>query len=161
MKRLCAIAIGLVLSIAAPGLATADTRPALTGQQAIEYVIQRGLSQRGVPYTYGGGTVTGPSRGTDPATGTVGFDASGLVQYAFAAVGLKLPRSSGEQYKVGRKVLPAQARRGDLIFWGPDGSQSVALFLGNAQMLEATDPVVMVSQVRTTGITPYLVRIVE
>jgi hypothetical protein len=52
-----------------------------------------------------------------------------------AGVGIKMPRSSGEQYKVGRKVLPSQALPGDLIFWGPEGSQSVALFIGNGQMV--------------------------
>jgi len=161
MRRIYALAISLALLMATPGLATADTGPPLTSQQAIDYVIARGLSQRGVPFVYGGGNAAGPSRGTDPLVNTVGFDASGLIQYAFAGVGLKLPRSSGEQYNVGRKVAPAEARRGDLIFFGPAGSQSVAMFLGNGQMLEATEPVVMVSPVRTGNMTPYLTRIFE
>jgi cell wall-associated NlpC family hydrolase len=83
------------------------------------------------------------------------------VQYAFAGVGIKLPRSSGEQYKVGRKITPDQALPGDLIFFGPDGTQSVALFLGNGQMLEATDPGVTVSPVRTNGMAPYLSRMID
>jgi cell wall-associated NlpC family hydrolase len=72
-----------------------------------------------------------------------------------------MPRSSGEQYKVGRKILPPQALPGDLIFYGPEGSQSVAMFVGNGQMVEATDPAVTVSPVRTNGMTPYLTRIIE
>ena len=194
MKRIFAVAISLAMLVATPGLATADA----TSQQAINLVIQRALSQRGVPFAYGGGNVAGPSLGTiavespapaaDPAlgadplsanTGTtglsltpvaspvaeqrvsrVGFDASGLVVYAFAGAGIKMPRSSGEQYKVGQKVLPSQALPGDLIFYGPEGSQSVALFIGNGQMIEATDPGVTVSPVRTNGMTPYLVRII-
>lgn len=159
MRRLYAIAISLALLVATPVTATADTT--LSNQQAIDYVIKRGLSQRGVPYVYGGGNALGPSRGTDPLANTVGFDASGLIQYAFAGVGLKLPRSSGEQFKVGRKIQPAQALPGDLIFFGPAGTHSVALFLGNGQMLEATDPVVTVSPVRTTTMTPYLTRIID
>jgi cell wall-associated NlpC family hydrolase len=47
-----------------------------------------------------------------------------------------------------------------LIFYGPEGSQSVALFIGNGQMVEATDPAVTVSPVRTSGMTPYLTRII-
>ncbi|HJT95456.1 MAG TPA: NlpC/P60 family protein, partial [Mycobacterium sp.] len=35
-----------------------------------------------------------------------------------------------------------------------------ALFLGNGQMLEATDPAVTVSPVRTTNLAPYLSRII-
>jgi cell wall-associated NlpC family hydrolase len=97
----------------------------------------------------------------EPRVSRVGFDSSGLVLYAFAGVGIKMPRSSGEQYKVGRKIPPSQALPGDLIFYGPDGSQSVALFVGNGQMVEATDPAVTVSPVRTNGMAPYLTRIIE
>jgi len=67
---------------------------------------------------------------------------------------------SNNPYKVGQKVLPSQALPGDLIFYGPEGSQSVALFIGNGQMVEATDPAVTVSPVRTSGMTPYLTRII-
>ncbi|REM92301.1 NlpC/P60 family protein, partial [Mycobacterium tuberculosis] len=44
------------------------------------------------------------------------------------------------------------------IFYGPEGTQSVALYLGKGQMLEVGD-VVQVSPVRTNGMTPYLVRV--
>ena len=150
MRRIYAFVVSLAVLVATPGLATADpyTRPA-RNQQVIDLVIARGLSQRGVPFSYGGGDAAGPTRGSgpaanavgldtagnvvglDPAASVVGFDASGLMVYAFAGVGIKMPRSSGEQYKVGRKILPAQALPGDLIFYGPDGNKSVAMFLGN------------------------------
>jgi cell wall-associated NlpC family hydrolase len=210
MKRVYVLVIGLVFLAAAPGMANADSYTRTPAhQQAINSVIARGLAQRGVPYTYGGGNTAGPSRGVpqppevpaDPSTGAVtglstapglnlvpapapvaptagvipgtapaqvdpnanvvGFDASGLIQYAFAGVGIKLPRSSGEQYKVGRKIPPSLALPGDLIFFGPEGTQSVALFIGNGQMLEATTPAVVVSPVRTATMTPYLTRIIE
>ena len=196
MRRIYVVMIALALLVATPGIATADS----TRQQAINAVIARALSQRGVPFAYGGGNAAGPSLGTasvdtpvaaaDAGLGTdplssnvgvpgittvpvaapvvepprvsrVGFDASGLVVYAFGGVGIKMPRSSGEQYKVGRKILPSQALPGDLIFYGPEGSQSVAIFVGNGQMVEATDPAVTVSPVRTNGMTPYLTRIIE
>jgi cell wall-associated NlpC family hydrolase len=98
--------------------------------------------------------------GVAPAPTVVGFDASGLVLYAFAGVGVKLPRSSGQQYAALQKVLPSQALPGDLIFFGPEGSDSVALFLGNGQMLEATNPGVAVSPVRTNNMAPYLGRVI-
>ena len=225
MTRIFAIAISLALLVATPGIAAADS----THQQAISAVIARALSQRGVPYAYGGGNVSGPSLGSatidtptintptigtpttapsaatglgiDPlastlgttgttgtlgTTGTapsvaapglnltplaapvlqpkvtrVGFDASGLIVYAFAGAGIKMPRTSGDQYRVGQKVLPSQALPGDLLFYGPGGTQSVAMFIGNGQMVEATDPAVTVSPVRTAGMTPYLVRIIS
>jgi cell wall-associated NlpC family hydrolase len=194
MKRIFAVMIGLAMVVMTPGLASADA----THQQAINTVIARALSQRGVPYAYGGGTISGPSLGTasvdtptatpdaalaptplpgavgatglslapvvtpavEPRVTRVGFDSSGLIVYAFAGAGIKMPRTSGDQYKVGQKVLPSQALPGDLIFYGPEGTQSVALFLGNGQMIEATDPAVTVSPVRTNGMAPYLSRII-
>ena len=110
--------------------------------------------------TVPGSTILGVAPAPTPAPSVVGFDASGIVVYAFAGAGIKLPRSSGEQYRVAQKVAPAQALPGDLIFFGPDGTQSVALFLGNSQMLEATDSGVRVSPVRTANMTPYLGRII-
>jgi cell wall-associated NlpC family hydrolase len=194
MRRMRAVVIALALLVATPGVAVADNITPWQGtrQQAVEYVIARGLAQRGVPYVYGGGDPSGPTAGarpdSTPATSAApalslgaplsplaapatptpapapvgpGFDSSGLIQYAFAGVGIKLPRSSGQQYLVGRKVSPAEARRGDLIFFGPDGSQSVALLLGNGYMLEATPPAVTVSPVRTDSMAPYLSRIID
>ncbi|WP_275572512.1 NlpC/P60 family peptidoglycan-binding protein RipD [Mycolicibacterium vanbaalenii] len=207
MRRLLVFVIGLALLLATPGLATAQPARSATNQKAVEAVIARALSQRGVPFAYGGGGASGPSKGTvavpeaepalpdqaevdaqslDLAPGlnvpsvtpnvaapipaptpapaprieVVGFDASGLMVYAYAGVGVKLPRSSGEMYKVGQKVLPAQALPGDLIFYGLEGTQSVALFIGNGQMVETTDAGVAVSSVRTKDMTPYLVRII-
>ncbi|WP_284236236.1 NlpC/P60 family peptidoglycan endopeptidase RipB [Mycobacterium antarcticum] len=133
------------------------------GKQAIEYVIRRAGTQIGVPYSWGGGSLTGPSRGIDSGAGTVGFDCSGLTRYAFAGVGVQLPRFSGAQYDAGRKIPPSQAKRGDLLFWGPGGGQHEALYLGGGQMLEAqqTGVPVKVSPVRTGGMTPYVTRIIE
>jgi cell wall-associated NlpC family hydrolase len=115
-----------------------------------------------MPYAWGGGDINGPTMGkADGDTpAVVGFDASGLIQYVYAGVGAKLPRSSGAMYNVGRKVTPAQALPADLIFYGTDGSQSVTMFLGNNQMLEVGDKGVVVSPVRTTEMAPYLVRII-
>lgn len=196
MRRIYAIALGLAVLLATPGLAHANpyATPAQR-QQAIDVVIKRALSQQGVPFTYGGGDVNGPSlppvreeprqepqiaglsaNNPDPlvpslitptapavpaAPRVAGFDASGLIVYAFGGVGIKMPRSSGEQYKVGRKVLPSQALPGDLIFYGPEGTQSVALFVGNGQMVGVTDAAVTVSPVRTNEMAPYLSRIIE
>ncbi len=137
--------------------------PRVYGRQATEYVIQRAMSQRGVPYSWGGGNAAGKSTGIDSGSGTVGFDCSGLMLYAFAGVGIKLDHYTGSQYNAGRKIPSAQARRGDMLFWGPNASQHVALYLGNGEMLEApyTGSVVKVSPVRTSGMTPYATRLIE
>ena len=137
--------------------------PRVYGRQAVEYVIRRGSSQMGVPYSWGGGTPNSPSKGIDSGANTVGFDCSGLVRYSFAGVGVLLPRFSGDQYKAGRHIPPSQAKRGDLIFYGPGGGQHVTIYLGNGQMLEASGSAgkVTVSAVRKGGMTPMLTRIIE
>ncbi|MGV0685909.1 NlpC/P60 family peptidoglycan-binding protein RipD [Mycolicibacterium thermoresistibile] len=178
MRRVFALVISLAVLVATPAVAAAYPSYPTRNHQAVKVVLERALSQQGVPFSYGGGDASGPTRGSgtaanaigldpagrvvglDPAQNIVGFDASGLMVYAFAGVGIKLPRSSGEQYKVGYKVTPDQALPGDLIFYGPEGTQSVALFLGNGQMIEATDPVVRVSPVRFDNMAPYLSRII-
>jgi cell wall-associated NlpC family hydrolase len=133
------------------------------GTQAIEYVIARGASQQGVPYSWGGGAINGPSAGVEEDAGKVGFDCSGFTRYAFAGVGVQIPKYSGDQYNAGRHIPPSQAKRGDLIFYGPGGTQHVTLYLGNGQMLEESSAAgqVTVSPVRTAGMTPYLTRIIE
>lgn len=137
--------------------------PRVYGRQATEYVIKRAMSQMGVPYSWGGGNAAGPSRGIDSGAGTVGFDCSGLMLYAFAGVGIKLDHYSGSQYNAGRKVPNSQMRRGDMLFYGPNASQHVALYLGDGQMLEApyTGSTVKISPVRTSGMTPYATRLIE
>jgi cell wall-associated NlpC family hydrolase len=137
--------------------------PRVYGRQASEYVIQRAMKQMGVPYSWGGGNAAGPSRGIDSGAGTVGFDCSGLVLHAFAGVGIKLPHYSGSQYNMGRKIPSSQMRRGDVIFYGPGGSQHVTIYLGNGQMIEApyTGSHVKISPVRTSGMTPHVVRYIE
>lgn len=125
-------------------------------------MIRRAMSQLGVPYSWGGGNANGPSRGIDQNANTVGFDCSGLMLYAFG-VGIKLEHYSGSQYNAGRKIPSSQMRRGDLIFYGPNASQHEAMYLGDGMMIEApyTGSVVKISPVRTSGMTPYVTRLIE
>src|SRR5215208_3742873 len=136
----------------APSAGVAPGR--VRGPQAIEYVIRRGASQMGVPYSWGGGKPTGP---------TTGFDCSGFTQFSFAGVGVLIPKYSGDQYNTGRKVPLSQAKRGDLLFWGPGGTQHVALYLGGGKVLEAASSAgkVSIDAVRRAGLQPYAARIIE
>jgi cell wall-associated NlpC family hydrolase len=155
---------GLGLNLGGSSTSTSPGKiPRVYGRQAAEYAIRRGSSQMGVPYSWGGGTPNGPSKGIDSGANIVGFDCSGLVRYSFAGVGVLLPRFSGDQYNAGRHIPPSQAKRGDLIFYGPNGGQHVTIYLGNGQMLEASGSAskVTVSAVRKSGMTPFLTRIVE
>jgi cell wall-associated NlpC family hydrolase len=157
------INLGGTTPAADPGNTSPSRIPRANGRQAIEYVIRRGASQMGVPYSWGGGTLQGPSKGVGDGANINGFDCSGLMRYMFAGVGVLIPRFSGDQYNFGRHIPPNEARRGDLIFYGPGGGQHVTMYLGNGQMLEASGSAgkVTVSPVRRPGMTPFLTRIIE
>ncbi|OAN28698.1 NlpC/P60 family peptidoglycan endopeptidase RipB [Mycolicibacterium iranicum] len=143
----------------APSVAPGSVR----GAAAVEHVIKRGAARLGTPYSWGGGKPTGPSLGVERGANTVGFDCSGFTQYSFAGVGVLIPKYSGDQFNTGRRVPIQQAKRGDLLFWGPGGSQHVAIYLGNGQMLESggTADRVVVSKVRMAGLQPTVQRIIE
>nr|WP_241256475.1 NlpC/P60 family protein [Rhodococcus sp. KRD162] len=147
------------------------TTPSVTGSAAVELAIDRGMSQLGVPYSWGGGDENGPTKGIRDGGvadsygdyNKVGFDCSGLMIYAFAGLGISLPHYTGYQYTAGKQVPSSEMKRGDMIFYGPNASQHVALYLGNGKMLEApqSGSVVKVSDVRYSGMTPYAVRMVS
>ncbi|QUH02778.1 C40 family peptidase [Saccharopolyspora erythraea] len=140
-----------------------------TADPKVEAVIRRALSQLGVIYAWGGGNASGPTKGirdggVADANGDfakVGFDCSGLMLYAFAAVGVELDHYSGYQYESGRKIPLDRMRRGDMIFW-QDGASThhVALYLGGGRMVEApySGARVRVTDVRYGGIAPFAVR---
>ncbi|EGD56146.1 NLP/P60 protein [Gordonia neofelifaecis NRRL B-59395] len=153
----------------APGVMGGPSQPGLRGPQAIELVVNRMKSQLGVTYAWGGGDANGPTLGIrDGGVADsygdyqkVGFDCSGLMIYGFAGVGIDLPHYTGYQYTSGPQVPLSEMKRGDMIFYGPNASQHVALILGDGTMLEApqSGDVVKISPVRTAGAMPYVVRL--
>lgn len=145
--------------------------PGSSTSAEIETAIDRGLSQLGVQYAWGGGDENGPTKGIRDGGvadsygdfNKVGFDCSGLMIYAFAGIGISLPHYTGYQYTAGEQVPSSEMQRGDMIFWGPNASQHVALYLGDGEMLEApqSGSQVKISPVRWDGMTPYAVRMVS
>ncbi|MGW0035562.1 NlpC/P60 family protein [Gordonia sp. NPDC003376] len=144
-------------------------RPGLRGPQAVEIVVNRALSQLNVPYAWGGGDANGPTQGIRDGGvadsygdyNKIGYDCSGLMIYAFAGVGIELPHYTGYQYTSGPQVPLSQMQRGDMIFYGPNASTHVAMYLGDGKMVEApqSGDVVKVSPLRTDGAMPNVVRL--
>jgi len=104
--------------------------------------VQAAEREVGVPYVWGG---------TTPA----GFDCSGLVMWAYAQVGIGLPHYSGAQYASTTHISMADIQPGDLLFYGPGGSDHVAMYVGGGSMIEApyTGASVWITGVRTSGLT--------
>ncbi|HET6703813.1 NlpC/P60 family protein [Amycolatopsis sp.] len=152
------------------GRPSSGPAPSGPAGSSIEAVIARALSKIGMPYAWGGGNASGPTRGIRDGGvadrygdyNKIGFDCSGLMIYAFAGV-RSLPHYSGYQYSSGRRVPLSQMRRGDMLFWGgPRGIHHVALYLGGGQMVEAPQSGlrVRITSVRYGGIMPYATRLI-
>ncbi|UOZ11952.1 NlpC/P60 family protein [Amycolatopsis sp. WQ 127309] len=152
------------------GRPSAGSRPSAPAGASIEAVIARALSKLGMPYAWGGGNASGPTRGIRDGGvadrygdyNKIGFDCSGLMIYAFAGV-RSLSHYSGYQYTSGRRVPLSQMRRGDMLFYGGAGGiHHVALYLGGGQMVEAPQSGlrVRIAPVRYGGIMPYATRLV-
>ena len=54
-----------------------------------------------------------------------GYDCSGLVYSTFESEGIKLPRTSYEQSKIGRLIKADDAKKGDLIFFKTNNSKQI------------------------------------
>ncbi|MGY1643097.1 NlpC/P60 family protein [Geodermatophilus sp. SYSU D00703] len=110
---------------------------------AVQTAIAAARSQRGLPYSWGGGNGSGPSYGIPPDTAIYGFDCSGLTEYAYAQAGIAIGGTSREQYWRfrDRTVAASDLRAGDLVFWGSGSAYTsiyhVALYIGGGQVIQA------------------------
>lgn len=85
----------------------------------------------GMPYAWGG---------ANPSTS---FDCSGLVQWSYGQLGVRLPRTAQMQYQATARVETADLKPGDLVFFGrtyPDPNDwitHVGIYVGDGQMINA------------------------
>ncbi|MBO4336944.1 MAG: C40 family peptidase [Lachnospiraceae bacterium] len=101
----------------------------------------------GNPYVWGGTSLT------------KGADCSGYVQSIFKKYGYSLPRTSREQAKVGTKISLADAQPGDLVFYGKGGTVNhVGIYIGNGQIVNASNRRTGIKVSNATYRTPYAVR---
>jgi cell wall-associated NlpC family hydrolase len=107
---------------AATRLAPAFT-PLLSTLQG--YLLRIAMSYVGVPYVWGG---------SSPA----GFDCSGYTWYAFARLGIAIPRTADAQFYSGRPVI-GNPSPGDLVFFQTYdyGPSHVGIYLGNGYFVNS------------------------
>jgi cell wall-associated NlpC family hydrolase len=125
----------------APGGKTATASQAATVVNAAQDMI-------GTPYSWGGGGPNGPSKGTccSPSgvsgAAVTGFDCSGLTMYAYARIGISLPRTAAQQYAASEPVKPGDIRPGDLVFYGSSAASihHVGIYVGGGWIIDAPRP---------------------
>lgn len=79
-------------------------------------------TQLGKPYVFGSGP------------GTDSFDCSDLIQWAYKQIGVKLPRVTYDQIKVGRSVKGQPLKPGDLVF---PHTGHVVMYVGGGKVIAA------------------------
>lgn len=110
-------------------------------------IASYGLKFVGNPYAYGGSSLTH------------GTDCSGFTMSVFKKFGISLPRTSGAQSRVGKKISPSSARAGDLIFYASGGRVNhVALCIGGGRVVHASNPRVGITTSNLYYRTPYCAR---
>lgn len=91
-------------------------------------IVSTARSFIGVPYSWGG---TSPQQG---------FDCSGLTMAVYKLNGLKLPRSSKDQFVVGIAISRNLLSKGDLVFFATAQGNKithVGIYTGNDQFIHA------------------------
>lgn len=108
---------------------------------AQDAVVAAARTRIGDPYEWG-------------ATGPDAFDCSGLCQWAYAQIGVAIPRTSQQQAQAGQPVSRAQLQPGDLVIYYPDASH-VALYSGNGNVISASTYGVPVAETPIDQAGPY------
>lgn len=130
---------------------TGQMRMNLTNASQIRRgLINAGSKMIGTGYAFGGGGPSGPGWGRNSrqastgilyyGAGKYGFDCSSLVQYAYAQVGLRMPRTAAQQARLGRITSIGNLKPGDLVAWGRSLSSvsHIAIYTGNGMILESS-----------------------
>jgi cell wall-associated NlpC family hydrolase len=91
-----------------------------------ERLVAVAEQQLGVPYRCGG-------------SDDRGFDCSGLVYYAHARVGIRVPRTAASQQRAAQHVPLHRLRAGDLLFFRIDGGKGdhVGIYQGDGRFIHA------------------------
>jgi murein DD-endopeptidase len=91
-----------------------------------ERIATSALAQVGHPYRYGGSTPDG-------------FDCSGLVQFAYLAAGLAVPRTTADQFRAAHDVKIGRLAPGDLLFFRIDSREitHVGIYTGDGRFVHA------------------------
>lgn len=99
-----------------------------TGATGLRHqLVETARNQLGVPYLWGG-------------TSREGFDCSGLAMTVYRVNGLRLPRSSREQFDGGKPLAQEALQEGDLVFFSTDGSgrvSHVGVYVGGGAFIHA------------------------
>ena len=87
------------------------------------------------------------------ADGPDEFDCSGLMEWGYAQIGVKIPRTSQDQARGGVAVALTDVQSGDLVFYYP-GNTHVAMATGVGTVIHSSDYGIPIREVAITAAGP-------
>ncbi|MCQ6560151.1 C40 family peptidase [Paenibacillus mendelii] len=126
IRKLVAVTLSTIIGFTTIAIGQAPKAEAATASQA-NRIISIGDNYLGVPYRFGARSGI-----------TSAFDCSSFTQFVYKKVGIKLPRTSKSQSKVGYYVSRSNLKKGDLVFFRVGSGKSiahVAIYAGNNKIL--------------------------
>jgi cell wall-associated NlpC family hydrolase len=99
-----------------------------SSSSGISGIVDYAMQFLGNPYVWGGTSLTN------------GADCSGFVMRIYEHFGYSLPRTSAAQAGATSTVSSSDVRPGDLFFYGSGSVSHVAMYIGNGQIIHASNP---------------------
>lgn len=107
--------------------------PSVVEKGAGGVIVKMAQQYVGTPYVWGGESPKG-------------FDCSGFAQYLYGHAGIKIPRTTYDQWQTGRSVPKGQLQPGDLVFYKGSDSKvvngvllpgHVGIYIGGGKIIDA------------------------
>lgn len=135
MKKLVKIGFILIITVALSSCAAHKSK-----RSRIDTVIKTARSYTGSPYKWGGTTRSG-------------MDCSGLLLNSFNAIDYKIPRTSAEQSKTGKKVSKGEIKKGDLVFFATGKKKRKITHVGLVTEVKGKDHIKFIHASFSAGVT--------